>query len=187
MPDATYSRDTWPADDDRRRWDHDGMSATTAAVEASVPVHARPGAAVAAGLDVDPKRGLSAAAVAERRARSRPERARGGRAPVGLGDGLGSGHGAVRGPAVRGRCPGGPPRRGTRRCARAHRPPADRRRGRRHHLSLREGDGVAAGGGRSVGARHDATVRRTTSPRPSSCRATSCSSAAARSSRPICA
>ena len=72
MPDATYSRDTWPADDDRRRWDHDGMSATTAAVEASVPVHARPGAEVAAGLGVDPKRGLSAAAVEERRARSGP-------------------------------------------------------------------------------------------------------------------
>src|SRR5690242_5006967 len=57
----------------RPRWDHGDMSATrTAAVEAGGSAHARASAEVAAELGVDPRRGLGAAAVSERRERSGP-------------------------------------------------------------------------------------------------------------------
>jgi hypothetical protein len=128
VPDATYSRDTWPADDDRWRWDHDGMSATTAAVRRASPCTRAPARR---------SRQASASTRSEGSPR-RPSRS-GERGRARTSSRRWSDRRSGRWPGKRSRSRSwslcswrrarGPPRRGPRRCARPHRPPADRRRG----------------------------------------------------------
>src|SRR5690349_1684950 len=73
VPDAMSSRDTWPADERARRWDHVVMSATSAGVDlVGASAHARSAQEVAADVAVDPALGLSPDGVLDRRGRSGP-------------------------------------------------------------------------------------------------------------------
>src|SRR4029078_1474314 len=70
VPDATYSRDTWPADEGAPGWEHVVMSLTSAGRDlVGGGAHARAVEDVAADLAVDHARGLAPDALTERRER----------------------------------------------------------------------------------------------------------------------